>query len=216
MNHEPSPGLAAEGLAKTFFFAPFAPRTYGNLLFLLLCFPLGVFYFAFLTIGLTLGMGLTLIWIGLAVLALVFAGIWGLAAFERVQAIYLLGARIPPMGPPVKELPEGFFKRIGAFFKNPVTWKGMTYLLVKFPLGVLTFVSLVTLLSISAALLLAPFYYQWPGIDMLWWQVDTLGEALVCSAIGLMTLFVSLNLLNGLALLWRAIATQMLGSERFA
>ena len=152
------------------------------------------------------GIALVLGWIGVffafrdSWLGLVFAGIWGLAAFERVQAIYLLGARIPPMGPPVKELPEGFFQRIGAFFKNPVTWKGMTYLLVKFPLGVLTFVSLVTLLSISAALLLAPFYYQWPGIDMLWWQVDTLGEALVCSAIGLMTLFVSLNLLNGLGL----------------
>lgn len=216
MNPEPSTGIAAESLAKKFFGAPFAPRTYGNLLFLLLCFPLGVFYFVFLTAGLTVGVSLTLIWIGLAILFLVFAGIWGLTAFERAQAVYLLGARIPPMRPPAGELPQGFFQRIGAFFKNPVTWKGMAYLLVKFPLGILTFVPLVTLISLSAALVLAPFYYEWPGIDMLWWQVDTLSEALLCSAIGLATLLVSLNVLNGLAFVWRLIATQMLGSERFA
>src|SRR3954451_24411457 len=82
-----------------FFLARFRLRTYTNLLYLLLAFPLGLAYFIFLIVGLSLGFGLTLIWIGLPLLALVFAGSWAFTAFERQAAILLLGAEIPPMAP---------------------------------------------------------------------------------------------------------------------
>lgn len=202
-----------------FFKAPFRLRTYTNLLYLALAFPLGLLYFIFLTVGLSVGAGLTLVWIGIPILALVFAGSWGLAAMERQLAIHALGAPVPPMSPsPVAET-RTVWQQVKAFFSNPVTWKGMAFLLFKLPLGMVSFVSIIFLLTTSLAFLAVPFVWQWgtdfdaEGVILL---VDTWGEAWLCALFGLGLLFVSLNLLNGLALVWRWMATSLLGSERFA
>lgn len=202
-----------------FFKAPFRLRTYTNLLYLALAFPLGLLYFIFLTVGLSVGAGLTLIWIGIPILALVFAGSWGLAAMERQLAIHALGAEVPPMSPQPAAETRTVWQQVKAFFSNPVTWKGMAFLFLKLPLGMVSFVSIVFLLATSLAFLVAPFVWQWgmdfeaDGVILL---VDTWGEAWLCGLFGLGLLFVSLNLLNGLALVWRWMATFLLGSERFA
>ena len=82
-----------------FLCAPIEPRSYANLLFLAMAFPLGLAYFIFLVVGLSLGVGLLIIWVGIPILALVLAGSWLLAAMERQLAIHLLGAEVPPMKP---------------------------------------------------------------------------------------------------------------------
>jgi hypothetical protein len=209
-----------------FFLAPFRLRTYANLLYLALAFPLGLVYFVFLIPGLALGAGLTIVWVGLLVLALVFAGSWGLAALERLLAIHLLGAEVPPMLPPVRTEPASLWQTVKGFLANPVTWKGMAFLLAKLPLGVVTFVLLVTSLSVSGAFLAVPVVFPfaegwWSGdpairMDGLVWTVDTVFEALLCGAFGAVLFLISLNLLNGLAFLWRETAVLMLGSPRFA
>jgi hypothetical protein len=203
-----------------FFQAPIRLRTYTNLLFLSLALPLGLVYFVFLTVGLALGFGLTVIWVGLPILALVFAGSWGMSALERRLAIGLLGAEVPPMAPPPSTAAVGFWQRLRTFLSNPVTWKGMGYLLIKLPLGVVSFVALITLSSVSMALLLVPVV--WPFADMSLDFVDgveilqpaTFGGALVIGLAGAILLLMSLNLLNGLAWVWRQLATLMLGSPR--
>jgi hypothetical protein len=215
--------IAAEGL-RYFCGAPFRLRTYTNLLYLLLAFPLGLAYFIFLAVGLTLGFGLTIVWVGLPILALVFAGSWAFAAFERQAAILLLGADVPPMTPeklpPSSPAQRTAWQRAGDFFSNPVTWKGMGFLLLKFPLGIVSFVSIVALLPLSGALLLAPLLWGMGllgagDIDGVVFQVDSIGGAWGCAVLGLVMLFVSLNLLNTLAWLWRGTATVLLGSDRF-
>lgn len=201
-----------------FFKAPFRLRTYTNLLYLALAFPLGLIYFVFLTVGIPLGVGLTLIWIGIPILALVFAGSWGLAAMERQLAIHTLGAPVPPMSQPAVEAVQTVWQRVKAFFSNPVTWKGMAFLVLKLPLGMVSFIAIVALLSTSSALLLAPIFWQFGDleIDGLIWSVDSWGASWMASLFGLGLLFISLNLLNGLAAVWRWTATLLLGSERFA
>ena len=204
-----------------FFTAPFRLRTYTNLLYLMLAFPLGLLYFIFLIVGLSTGLGLVIVWIGIPILAVVFAGSWWLAALERQLAIHALGAEVPPMAPPPgSERTAGFWQRVGAFFSNPVTWKGMAFLLLKFPLGMASFIAVVTLLSTSAGFLLAPAAWLFGGewafeIDFLFWTVDSLAGAMAVGAFGVVLFFFSLNLLNGLALFWRWTASFLLGSERF-
>ncbi len=203
-----------------FFTAPFRLRTYTNLLYLMLAFPMGLIYFIFLTVGLCLGLGLTIIWIGVPILALVFAGSWGLAAMERQLAIHALGAEVPPMTPPPVSAAQTFWQRAGAFFSNPVTWKGMAFLLVKLPLGLVSFVAVVSLLATSAGFILTPIAWQWGenlDIDGVVWTVDVWGiSPWFAGLLGVGLLFLSLNLLNGLALVWRWTAASLLGSERFA
>lgn len=209
----------ADGLRR-FCLAPFRLRTYTNLLYLLLAFPLGLAYFIFLAVGLTAGFGLTLIWIGLPILALVFAGSWAFAAFERQSAILLLGADVPPMTPeklPPSLIARTAWQRAGDFFSNPVTWKGMGFLLLKLPLGIVSFVSIVALLPLSGALLLSPLLWEMGVLDIdgVVFQVDSIGGAWAFAVVGLVMLFLSLNLLNALAWIWRGTATVLLGSDRF-
>ncbi len=211
-----------ETLVGRFLTAPFRLSSYANLAFLALAFPLGLAYFIFLAVGLPLGLGLIIIWVGVPILALVFGGAWLFARFERFLAIKLLGADVPPMAPLATGAPIGFWAQIKAFLANPVTWKGLGYLSVKFPLGVATFVLFVTLTTVTLSFLLAPFYYAWlpvsPTIDLEYWfwEIDTLGEAIALSGIGALLALFSINLFNLVALGWRELAAVSLGSRRFA
>ena len=100
----------------------------------------------------------------------------------------------------------------------------MAFLLLKFPLGIVSFIAAVTLLATTAGFLLAPLAWYLgdfsldfdfdPGFNG--WIVDSPAAALAVGALGVLFFFVSLNLLNGLAQVWRWTATFLLGSERFA
>jgi hypothetical protein len=209
--------LTLSGALRHFFGAPLRLRTYTNLLYLLLALPLGVAYFVFLTVGLTAGFGLTIVWVGIPLLALVFAGTWAFAAFERQAAIHLLGAEVPPMSPPPGGAARTAWQRAGDFFSNPVTWKGMGFLLLKLPLGIASFVATVVSLSVSIAFVLAPLFWDTEGfqLDTVFFQVDSPAAAWACALIGVGLLVLSLNLLNALGRVWQATATLLLGSERF-
>src|SRR6185295_8476246 len=129
----PVTGFRSTPLGR-FLCAPFELRSYANLLYLALAFPLGLAYFVFLVVGLSVGLGTVIIWVGVPILAAVLAGSFAFSMFERELAIRLLGAEVPPMTPATGG-PQSVSQRIKAFLKNPVTWKGLGYLAVKFPLG---------------------------------------------------------------------------------
>jgi hypothetical protein len=212
--------LSFRGALGRFVRAPIRLRTYSNLLYLLLAFPLGLFYFIFLSVGLALGYGLTLIWVGLPILALVFAGSWWMSVLERQLAISLLGAEVPPMAPPPSAAAVGFWQRLRTFLSNPVTWKGMGFLLAKLPLGVVSFVATVVSLSVSISLLLVPVLWPWTDVtfdvDFGVWHPSTFSGSLLCGLGGAILFFLSFNLLNALAYAWRLLAAEMLGSPRFS
>lgn len=204
-----------------FFGAPLRGQTYLNILYLFLAFPLGLIYFTFLVTGLSVGVGLTIVWVGLLILLAVFAAWYGMLAFERVMAIGLLREQIPPMAPQAAP-GTGIWQQFTSALRNPVTWKGLLYLVAKFPLGVLSFVVLVSFLSTGLALLLAPAYYSYlpPVVDMTingWyvnpvWALDTLQEAIIASVAGILVLLVGLQAFNGLAWVSGKFARVMLGN----
>ncbi len=208
-------------LAK-FFGAVTRPQTYLNILYLLLAFPLGIFYFVFLITGLAAGFPLIIVWIGLLVLALVFAAWYAFIAFERQTAIWMLHEDIPPMSR--QDLTgKSLWQKFTATLANPVTWKGLVYLFAKFPLGILSFVVVVTLLSVSVSLLAMPFYYPYVHSDInltlngaYYFNpillVNTLPKALIVSLIGVFVTLISLHAFNGLAWLSGKFARIMLGN----
>lgn len=199
--------------------APFHARSYTNLLYLLLAFPLGTAYFVFLVTGLSLGIGTLITVLGLPVLGLTMVASWWLSALERQIAIGLLGAKVPPMGPAPFQSGKGFRHDLQEFLTNKVTWTGMLYLGLKFPLGVLSFVLAIVLISVSMSFLLVPFLYPLSFIELdgvlLWW-VDSPAEAAVCFVAGLLFTYASLIILNGLATVWKMLSVWMLGSEHYA
>lgn len=191
-------------------FAVFArPQTYLNLIYLFLTFPLGLAYFIILITGLSLGLGLIIIWVGGLILAAVLALSWACVHFERQMAIHLLNIDIPE--PPSTSVPsEPIFKRIKRYMMNPLTWKGLAYLFLKFPLGIGTFVICVTLLSLSFSLLLAPFLYPFWHLNFFLVRIDSFPLSIVAMVVGIFLTPLSLILLNLVADLWAKITAVML------
>lgn len=193
----------------------FLKQTLLNMLYLLLSFPLGIAYFVILVTGLSIGFGLAIILWGLVVLVLMAAVWWYLAAFERLQAIHLLGAKVKPMR---SDSLDGLTAtgKLVAHVKNPVAWTSLIYLFLKFPFGMAAFV----VLSFSGALIVSPFTYQHWDIriangDNFAFTINTFNEALVAAVIGLVVVLpLTILFVNGLAFGWKHFAMLMLGDHR--
>jgi hypothetical protein len=189
-------------------------ETYLNLIYLLLAFPLGVVYFVFLVTGFSLGIGTLIIWIGIPILLAVFAASWGLAIFERMLAETLLREDIPPMSRE-EEADKSSWERLKAHLANRVTWTSLVYLFLKFPVATIFFSIAVSLLATSVAMLIMPFTYQFVNYPFWWgvWQIDTLGEALIMTALALVVVGpISLHITNFLTRVSGSFARVMLGS----
>ncbi|MFZ5351418.1 MAG: sensor domain-containing protein [Bacillota bacterium] len=194
-----------------FFEVAINKQTYINILYLLLSFPLGIFYFVYLTTGLSLGVGLAVIFVGFPILMFMIWSAKGLMTFERRMAEVMLGIHIDePLNSsnmnvgPVKR----FFLEIG----NPDNWKNMIYLFLKFALGIFSFTVCVSLISTSLALFSAPFLYQifieYFGNEFyiaynspsvyLGFNITPFQESLICMAIGFFLGIFTLHLINGI------------------
>jgi hypothetical protein len=203
---------AERDLLDTIFGPATDGQTYLNLLYLLLGFPLGIVYFIFLVTGLSMGIGLLIVFVGIPILIAVLLGCRGLGAFERLLSRTMLHLSIPSP-PPVPPSEPGVLGTLKALFKDTATWKSLGYLVLKFPFGIAAFVVLITSFSISVALVLAPLTYHIMPPDFYFWQVDTKDEAAVWCMIGAMLLLLCFHLVNGLAYLWGRFAQMMLGPD---
>lgn len=197
-----------------FFAVPFRPRTYGSLIYLWLGFPLGLAYFIGLTVGFAAGIPLTIVWVGLFVLFATFAGAWFAEGLERQLAIRLLGASVPARLDEATVAVGQRFARIRATAKSPALWKGLLFLFLKFPLGLVGWILSLVSLVVSLAFLCAPFALLFGGgnVDFGWWEPATFLEALPLSPVGLLALFVSLHLHNALGWAWARLAEWLLGA----
>jgi hypothetical protein len=191
-------------------------ETYLNLIYLLLAFPLSTVYLVFLVTGLSVGLGTLVVGIGIPILLAVFAAYWGLATFERMLATVLLQEDIPPMSRE-EETERGAWQRLEAHLANRVTWTSVLYLLLKFLVATIFFVIAVVVVATAVGMLIAPFIYKYMNYPSWWgvWQIDTLGEALILTALALVIVGpISLHITNFLARVSGAMARAMLGRSQ--
>lgn len=190
------------------------PRTYLNLIYLLIGFPLGLAYFVFYVVGGSLGAGLSILGIGLVILFLLILAAWALSLFERVLANALLGAEVPSPGHTATE--EGGWTWVKSVLGNPVTWKGLVFQLLKFPLGLASWIVTIVVLAVVGGFIAAPLVVQLGGTIQIdpWFVADTQREAWIATALGLAAVIPALHLLNGLAYVWALFARVMLGRRQ--
>ncbi|HMJ94549.1 MAG TPA: sensor domain-containing protein [Thermoleophilaceae bacterium] len=189
-------------------------RTYRRILYLVLALPLGVAEFTFLVTVISFGFGTAVTLIGIPVLvASVYAWRW-LADFERRLIGALLDAEIPS---PYRPDPTGgrWWQRLAFRLADPATWKDLAFLLIRLPLGILSFSLAAAVVGSGLRLVLAPVYYEpfadgdWIG----WLGVDTLGEAFALVPLGALILLAGIPALGALARLYGWLAAQLLGSN---
>ena len=133
--------------------------TRDNIVFLFLSFPLGLIYFLIVVIGLSVGLGTLVIWIGLPILFATLFIIRGMAEVERRMVSSLLRIPMPYRMSEPSEPHLGFLRRFGRMLSDPYTWTSTIYMILKLPLGILSFTLTVTLLVTSAALVFFPLGY---------------------------------------------------------
>jgi len=157
---KPAPGRP--GLER--FFAILGdPRAYAALVFNLFSLVTGILYFTWAVTGLSLSVGLIVLIIGLPFFGLFVFSIQGLALVEGMLIEAMLGIRMPrrPVSAPRV---EGLWRRFMARITDRRTWSTLLYLLLKLPMGVISFSVFITLLAYAVQLILLPVIQI--GLDM--------------------------------------------------
>ena len=194
-------------MGNSFFNVVARPNTYANIAYVWLAFPLGLAYFVLLTTGSALSIGLSLLWIGLVVALMFVLSLRGLGNFERLLSKWLLGEPVAmPSGAAAETKTWPWLKNI---LKDPATWKGALFLLVKFPIGLACWIVSVVSFAVSLAFILAPLedggtLYLGP------WTIHDPTGGLLISAFGAVLLLVTLHVHNAMGALWRFMARQLL------
>ena len=186
-------------------------NTWRNVGYLLMAFPLGLFYFIFLVTGFALGLGLIITLVGVPILVGMITAAYGLGEFERLITNEILEAGISHS----RRLgqADGFWEKLKTLVTSSETWKRLFYLFLKFPLGIFSFVLIVVTFAAFAEVL-APFFYQQDWFDQSIsdvWEVDSVGRALLVAAVGVFVGFILLHVVNGTARLWSLVAGALLG-----
>ena len=169
----------------------------------LLGLPLGTAYFIWLVTGLSTGLGLAITIVGVPLLTLVLAATRPLLMFERGLANALLGTELPPVA--VAPRGEGVFGRFKAYWTDGTTWRGIGYLLARFPVGLATFTVAVTSFSVALWCLAAPVAAPLGAMDLGFWEPDTVLEGLAFVPFGIVGLFTAGWISEGLAAMSRAL-----------
>jgi hypothetical protein len=206
--------------------------TAGNIAFLLLSFPLGLIYFILVVVGLSVGVSTVIIWIGLPILFATLVLIRGMAVIERRMATNLLHVSFPFQrnSPEVPE--QSLLQRFGNVLRNPLTWTSTIYMILKLPLGIISFTLALVLPLVSITITLMPLAYLInlfvnlillksgiqsssefiPYFIEVHTQFDPLmfTRSFIGVPIGLALLLVARYLLNGLALLSGEMARALL------
>jgi hypothetical protein len=152
----------------------------------LLGLPLGVAYFTWFVTGLAAGLGTAITLVGIPLLTLVLAGVRPLLAAERALANSLLAADIPAA--PLAPAGEGWFGKLKAYWTDKPTWRGMAYLIARFPAGLLAFCVVVCGFSTAGYLISAPIVAPFDALELGIWEPDTWYEGLALVPAGLVTL----------------------------
>ena len=190
-----------------------------NLLYLLLSLPLGILYFVILVTGFSLGAGLAITIIGIPLLVAMIFITYIMGDLDRKMTSLMLGVQIakPEARPSEK---DGAGAILVAQLKSLQFWKELGYLLLKLPLGVISFTIAITFVSLSLALIATPFIITYfPDVQVMMWNgmlIDTMQEAVVTSVAGLIIGAISVLIVNGFAKVMGWISIWALGRADLA
>lgn len=190
-------------------------QPYKNLCYLILAAPLGMAYYTFVTMGLVIGALLSPIGIGLVVLFVTLLTVRLFAGFERWLATALLGLELRAADGTDGASVRGLRSKIEQYLEAPSTWRGLGFLMVKFPLGVIAVVLLIPLLT-ALSLATAPLRYPYaPELvtvndEPITWSIETLPEAGLAVAVAALIGVLVLHLSNAFAYVARQMATALL------
>jgi hypothetical protein len=191
------------------------PHTYGSLFYMLLALPLGILYFVWAAVGVSLSAGLAILIIGVPFFVAFIATVYALSLVEGRMVETLLGQRMPRR-PNVASREGGLIARVKEIVGEPRTWLTLLYMVLMLPLGIVYFTLVVALLSVSLAFtvggvahLLWQAGFLW--LDGLTIQPEWLGAYVPLLVLGgVLLFFATLHLARGIGRMHGSLAKHML------
>ena len=121
-------------------------------------FFLGLAYLIFLTVGFSVALSLSVVLIGIPLLLFMLATTRVLAKLDRQMMGALLDTPTAEVADNVDTYGANLGERLGMYLGSGTTWRSLIYLLLKLPLGILTFTAAWVILPLLAleVLILAP------------------------------------------------------------
>lgn len=181
-------------------------RVLSDSVFLLLSFVLGLFWLIAIVVIGAVGLALAIVWVGIPILAALFAlVIWG-AQIERHRLRVFLGVDIAT---PYRSFEPSSrpWKRAWLVLRNPQLWRDMSYLLLLAPLGFLGLV----VVWVPIPFLIAPVIFVLGGdADLLFWNIGNIFEAILAMLVGIVLIVPFSVFINLTALLHVRMATRFL------
>jgi len=142
------------------FFGVYADaRAWGALLYMLIAFVTGIFYFTWAVTGLSISLSFSIFIFGLPLALLFLLSVRGLALLEGRLVEALLGVRMPRR-PLFTQQNLKWFDRLKELAMDRHTWFSILYMFIQFILGIIYFVVSVTVFSVSLSLIAAPFLQE--------------------------------------------------------
>lgn len=134
-------------------------RAWGALLYMLIAFVTGIFYFTWAITGLSLSVSFSIFIFGLPLALLFLLSVRGLALLEGRLVEALLGVRMPRR-PLFTQQNLKWFDRLKELATDKHTWFSILYMFIQFILGIVYFVVSVTVFSVSLSLIASPFLQE--------------------------------------------------------
>lgn len=212
------PVVEKSGLAR-FFGVALDPRAYAAMFYMLLAMATGIFYFTWVTAGLSLSAGFAILIIGIPFIVLFFGTVRALSFVEGKIVEAMLGVRMPRR-PLYVDRELSIWQRIGAMFTDPRTWSTLLYMLLMLPLGIAYFTITITGLALSGGFIAAPFVELFGDVgngirvigdagDEIYWSMPVWALPLIFVA-GILLFFVMLHLARGIGHLHGQLAKHLL------
>ncbi|HEX3721658.1 MAG TPA: sensor domain-containing protein, partial [Nitrolancea sp.] len=193
----------------------FSPEPWLALIFMLLSFAVGLFWFIVLVTLIAVGIGMSITLVGLPLLAGTLI-LWTYGArVERFRVNSILGTHIEN---PYRPLPQGSnWKRFKTRARDPYTWLDLLYLFLIFPIGIAEFAIAVATVSFAGGLVAMPLYYRVADGPVIGsYHINTLPAALAGFVVGFVLVFLIPYVFVGVGRGHAWLARMLLGVSREA
>lgn len=227
--HSDTANAGGRSLAKRIFGVGFRRETYSNLAYLLARFPLGIAYFTVLITGLSVGVALIPLVVGIPILAGVLAlgGYVGVVEAELLRILRGHEVSITPASPTELSITD-YLKTV---VTTPRNYLFVVFGFATFVVGVPLFVVITVVFSLGLTLAATPFVYWISGVEynltnirgtievgglsvdagsVAGASINTLPEALAASVVGVVICLAGLHAVNITAWLLAGLTERVL------
>jgi len=131
---------------------------WGSLIYMIFALVTGIIYFTWAVTGISIGMSMIFLIIGIPIIILFLYSVRGIGFVEGRLVEALLGERMPRRSKFTNKNIK-LWDRIKELLTDRTTWTGILYLILQLPLGIIYFTIMIVMITVSIANIFAPIVH---------------------------------------------------------